>query len=41
MRVPAVIPETPSEKRRYEEANLRREKRKLESLEKKAQRSTY
>lgn len=41
VRIPEVIPETSIEKRRYEEADLRRQKRKLEAAEKRARRSKY
>lgn len=36
--VPAVAPENPIEKRRYEEANIRREKRRLEAEERRLRR---
>jgi acyl-CoA hydrolase len=39
--VPPVIPETPLEKQRFDEANLRREQRKKEAEERKAQRKVY
>ena len=41
VQVPAVITETPDEKRRYTEAELRRQKRKLEAQEKKARRERF
>lgn len=39
--VPQVIPETTDEKRRYEEANIRREKRKVEAEERRVRREDY
>lgn len=39
--VPQVIPETRDEKRRYEEANIRREKRRIESEERRERRQSY
>ena len=39
--VPPVLPETPIEKRRYQEADERRERRKKEAEERKRKRSTF
>lgn len=39
--VPQVIPETLDEKRRYDEANIRREKRKAEAEERRLRREQY
>lgn len=39
--IPQVIPETLDEKRRYEEANIRREKRHVEAEERKLRREEY
>lgn len=39
--IPKIIPETRDEKRRYEEADIRREKRKIESQERKVRREKY
>lgn len=39
--VPEVIPETQMEKRRYEEANIRREKRRIEADERHLRRKQY
>lgn len=39
--VPPVIAETSAEKRRYEEANIRREQRKIEASERKLRRQQY
>lgn len=36
--VPTVIPQTPEEKRRYEEADLRRERRRMEAEERRSRR---
>jgi len=39
--VPQVIPETPKEKRRFDEANYRRELRKQEAVDKKIRRQQH
>jgi acyl-CoA hydrolase len=41
IKIPAVIPQTNAEIRRYEEAEIRRAKRKIESQEKKIRREKY
>lgn len=41
VRVPAVTPETPDQIRRYEEADIRREKRKIEARERKMRRQGF
>jgi acyl-CoA hydrolase len=39
--VPPILPKTPDEKRRYEEANDRRERRKQEAEERKEKRKSF